>query len=367
MSPFGLTWSSMSRQPDTTSAETTNRLGIVDAMRGLASIMVAWFHFTQGSALLSAGLLKSSGHYGWLGVEIFFVISGFILPWSLHRAGYRLRDYGMFLARRMVRLDPPYITAIALTLLLGYLSSITPGYRGGPFSVSWLQVLSHLGFLNAFFGYPWLSPVFWTLAIEFQYYLLVGLLLPLIVSRSASIRTCVSLAFLAAPFVFHSDRFMPRYACLFLLGISTFQFKAGITTRAAFLLTTLTACFGLFLTDGRIVASVASVAALVIAFVSLESRPLSLLGTLSYSLYLLHGPLGGRVMNAGVRLPHTLPLQCLVLGAAVTVSLASAYAFYVLIERPAHRWARALQFGRPMPKSWPAVAVAAGAGQPDAL
>jgi len=317
-----------------------NRLVFLDSLRGVAAIMVAWFHFTQGNAaFLPKGILKTSGSYGWLGVDMFFVLSGFVLPWSLNRRGYKLRDYGVFVARRMVRLDPPYLAAILLTLSLGYISSLAPGYKGAEFLISWPQVFSHLGFLNACLGYPWLNPVFWTLAIEFQYYLLIGLALPLLVSPSVLVRSGVNIAFLVAPLVFDSRGFMPHYACLFLLGTATFQHKSEIITRSIYLLTALASCSVLGFVESVPVAITGVLTAFAIAFVKIELSHLSWLGTLSYSLYLLHVPVGGRVINAGTRLPHTLPVQLVVLAAAMGLSLAAASIFYFLIEKPARDWA----------------------------
>ena len=337
--------------PPNRSRRSRGRLPFVDALRGLAAVAVAWFHFTHGNTgFLPEGTLKASGSYGWCGIQIFFVISGFILPWSLNRAGYTLRAYGKFLARRIVRIDPPYYAAIALTLMLGYLSSVVPGYKGESFHLVWPQVLGHVGFLNAFTGYPWLNPAFWTLAIEFQYYLLLGLLMPLLVSSGMRVWSLIAVAFLLAPAAVHSDRLMPHYACLFLLGIITFQYRSGLIGWFVYMSTALAAGADLWFLGNAATAIAGTLTALAIAFVGLELKPLSWLGTLSYSLYLLHVPVGGRVVNAGMRLPHTAPVQCLVLTAAMGLSLASAYIFYILIEKPACRWAAEIGFSAKLQK-----------------
>jgi peptidoglycan/LPS O-acetylase OafA/YrhL len=157
------------------------RITTIDALRGIASFAVCFYHLSYCSNIcLPQGALKSVGSFGWLGVEVFFVISGFIIPYALHRAGYQLKQYGTFVLKRVVRLDPPYLATIALIIPLGYFSAMAPGFQGPPFTVSTSQVLLHLAYLNVFFGGNWLNPVFWTLAIEFQYYLLVGLLYPFI-------------------------------------------------------------------------------------------------------------------------------------------------------------------------------------------
>ena len=63
------------------------RLQAVEYTRGVAAFMVMWFHFTY---LLPEGVLRASGLYGYLGVEAFFVISGFIIPYSMDLRHYRL-------------------------------------------------------------------------------------------------------------------------------------------------------------------------------------------------------------------------------------------------------------------------------------
>src|SRR5229473_3266591 len=105
------------------------RVTTVDALRGIASLSVAWFHFTHGNpTFLSEGVLKSSGEYGWAGVHMFFVISGFVIPYALYKAQYSSRQFGRFLAKRIIRLDPPYFADIGLILALAYLVPLIPSF-----------------------------------------------------------------------------------------------------------------------------------------------------------------------------------------------------------------------------------------------
>jgi peptidoglycan/LPS O-acetylase OafA/YrhL len=75
------------------------RIPTLDALRGLASFAVAWFHFTQGSPIAFPALLKASGAYGWAGVQMFFVISGFVIPHALQRAKYSGKDFSRFVQK----------------------------------------------------------------------------------------------------------------------------------------------------------------------------------------------------------------------------------------------------------------------------
>src|SRR5919205_611382 len=195
------------------------RLPTPDALRGFAAAAVAWFHFTNGnpSLLPDDSLLKLSGRYGWLGVEVFFVISGFVIPFALARAGYAPSNFGRFVLKRVARLDPPYLASIAFVLLAIYLTALAPGFGGQHFEFSWAVLLLHLGYANVFFGRPWLNPVYWTLAVEFQYYLIVGLVFPLLAGGRRAFYA-VAAAAAASAFVVTSPGLVFKYLPLFALG-----------------------------------------------------------------------------------------------------------------------------------------------------
>ena len=107
----------------------------MDALRGVAALSVTWFHFTHGNeTFLRDGLLKSSGTFGWLGLFTFFVLSGFVIPYALHRAAFQLPQLGRFLLKRIVRLDPPYFATVVVVLVLFMFPSGLRGFRGCPSS-----------------------------------------------------------------------------------------------------------------------------------------------------------------------------------------------------------------------------------------
>jgi len=328
-----------------------DRLRIVDALRGIASLAVCLFHLTNGKEdFLPPGFLKLAGSYGWLGVEVFFVISGFILPYALCRAEYRLRCFGMFLLKRIVRLDPPYIATIVFILFFNYLAAKAPGFNGAPFEVSPFQVALHGAYLNAFFGYEWLSPIFWTLAIEFQFYWLIGLLFPLVVHTRFSVRAALFAVLAALAFRIPSSDLVFHWLPLFMMGMLAFQAQAKLVSRQGFFLSLVVlAAYGSYV-HGPLIALVGVITAGIIHLVTIRSEMLSFLGKISYSLYLIHVVIGVKIVNLGSRFVSGMPGKLLVLTMALGASIVAAYVLYRLVEAPAQRWSSALKFQSSEPK-----------------
>ncbi|MBI3790169.1 MAG: acyltransferase [Gemmatimonadetes bacterium] len=322
------------------------RLHTVDMLRGLAAFAVAFFHTTNGNPSLMAGEpLARLGEYGWLGVDVFFVISGFVIPYALERGGYHLRDAGRFLAKRIVRIDPPYFATIVLTLALGWVSAQLPSYRGQPFRVDGIAVLLHAGYLTELFGRAWVLPAFWTLALEFQFYLAMALLYPLVHHRRNLVRALVIAAIAGLSLVVEARPFVPAWGAWFALGILAHTYRAGRIARAPFLAAAI-ACGAIIAVHHLPVQGlVAAATALVIAFVDLERPVLALLGTLSYSLYLVHEPIGGRVVNLAVHYAgRTAWTNAVVVLVSLAVSIAAAWVMYRLVEGPSQRLSSRIRY-----------------------
>ena len=317
----------------------STRLHTVDALRGLAALAVAFFHTTSGNPSLMTGEpLQQVGRWGWLGVDVFFVISGFVIPFALERGGYHWRDAGRFIAKRVVRIDPPYFATILLAVALGWLSAQMPSFRGKPFSVDAITLALHVGYLVDIAGRAWSVPAFWTLALEFQFYLAMALLFPLVRHERGWVRALTIGAFALGTFALRERPYLPTWGSWFALGMLAHTYRAGRMGRVPFLggVLACAALIGVAATPAQAV--VAASTALTIAFVALERPRLALLGTLSYSLYLVHEPVGGRVVNFAVHFANRAPwLNAGVVLVSLVVSLAAAWMMYQLVEGPSQR------------------------------
>ena len=149
----------------------------LDFLRAVAALSVCLYHFS-GVALpkVTNVYMKPMFAYGWLGVDIFFVISGFIIPYSLLGKGYSLREFGPYIAKRIIRINPPAYAAMALVLLQWFLIdrffNHNQVYTGG---ITLNQIIHNMLFTVPFTQYKWVVGIFWTLAIEFQFYIFIGL------------------------------------------------------------------------------------------------------------------------------------------------------------------------------------------------
>jgi len=308
----------------------------VELLRGIASAMVCFFHLSNGNPrfLPQDNAIRQSGSIGWAGVEIFFVISGFIIPYAMFTKHYKVPDILIFLKKRIIRIEPPYLISIALVIGLNFLSTLSPFYRGAPFSINWPNVAGHIAYLNAFTGAHWLSDVYWSLAIEFQYYLLIAVSFGMLTSRKMVFRLLFFAVFAAASFLkLPANAFIFSFSGYFLAGILLFEFVCGIISAREFGILMIGTLALLYYKYGPVMTSLVVATLLVITYVNKVPSFLRWLGTISYSLYLTHIPIGGRVINiAEVKIHSVLLRECVVF-LAFFISIATAALFYKYIEK----------------------------------
>ncbi|SFU47316.1 Peptidoglycan/LPS O-acetylase OafA/YrhL, contains acyltransferase and SGNH-hydrolase domains [Methylobacterium sp. 174MFSha1.1] len=326
------------------------RLAGIDALRGVAALAVAWLHLTN----TYTGASREAGALGWLGVDGFFVLSGFVIPLALHRAGYGLARFPAFLARRLIRLEPPYLASIAPVVVLQIASSHAPGFAGRDPGYVPAQLALHLLYLIPLSGYDWINVVYWTLAYEFAFYVAAGLLFPFLWTRPLAATAAVIVGATLIVEGVAGAAEPPRFP-LFLMGIaaarrhlrrdSWVSFGVGVGGAAALM------AAGGGLLSALVGAQTALAATLATTSAPTRERtwsgsPLLWLGRISYSLYLTHVPVGGRVVNLGKRVVDG-PLQEILLSlAALGTCLAFATLFHRAVERPFIRLSRSIVLRR---------------------
>ncbi len=166
-------------------APTRRHLLGLDLVRIMAALMVAVFHlgFAAGRGELSYPRLLPGAWFGWIGVEVFFVISGYVITYSARGSAVD------FVRARLLRLMPALwiCTSITLAVLLT-LGGTTPAEIGPAYLRSMIL-----------FPYrPWLDGSVWSLCVEVVFYASIALTLA---RRSSVVRTLVVIGWISA--VFH--------------------------------------------------------------------------------------------------------------------------------------------------------------------
>ncbi|HET6978951.1 MAG TPA: acyltransferase [Pyrinomonadaceae bacterium] len=325
------------------------RVASLDTLRGLSALAVCWYHFS-GISMIGAGPIRSSGAYGWLGVEVFFVISGFVIPLALLREGYSLSNYKTFLLKRLARLYPPYLASVTVGFALLAIYSI---YKGQPrVDLDPNDLLLHLGLLNDLFGRPWLNNVYWSLAIEFQFYLMIGLFFPLLFSSEPWRRYVGYAAFVLPMFALPSSIFLFHFSLLFLMGILRIQYSSGLLRRLEYLTLLIVCSVGILLLTGLVVLCAALFTIGVITFLNRRIPLLDNLGRISYSFYLLHGSLGSLVLFVLLRFTMVSSELEKLLAVLLSVFASACFATvaYYLIELPAIRCSSGIDYRKPEDK-----------------
>lgn len=132
----------------------------LDALRGIAALMVVFFHFTLGRPEAKLGF-----KLGTTGVDLFFIISGFVIFMSLTKVKTSLD----FVINRVSRLYPTYWTCVTFTFILLSINSIYL-YKGAG-QIDLIQYLGNMTMFQFYLKIPDLDGPYWTMIIEMIFYI----------------------------------------------------------------------------------------------------------------------------------------------------------------------------------------------------
>lgn|GEM_PF-5169171 len=311
-----------------------------DNLRALAALLVCFRHFTS---LLPererVDALREIANLGPTGVYLFFVVSGYLVPYSLLRQGYRLPDFGAYLKRRFVRIGPAFYVATLLTLfqwaIIDRFVHEGPAYSR---EMSLARLAHNFLFTIPFTHYDWIVGTTWTLGIEWQFYLVLGLLFPLLFGglRASWQFLAVYILLAALGLVLNPGLTFLAFSSLFALGGVTLLWQRGQLPLPGYLASLL-----LFtgLTTYQVSPWAAGVGLLTVPAMLFITRPiwgLSAIGRIAYSFALTHMLVGRTAEFVLYRLlqPTSDAGRSLVLGLCLAAALGVAALFYRWVERP---------------------------------
>ncbi len=348
----------MNPSPSTSTANSLiplRRVVELDALRALAALNLIAFHFTHVYAV-KFGFVDPLGFewpFGAYGVELFFILSGYVNSMSL----LRRRQPVDFVAARLIRIIPIFLLVIVANLAIVTLAP------HAPVSITGAQFVANLTLMPRVFGFECIDPVMWTLQIEMMFYATLVAMFRLGVLRRYYIGwgTLCGLALVLCPTldslaVTHSSTigfgfatairrlllldFVPLFAMGFLLYM--IQTKVGSLWKNMVAIGVAATVFHC-IDHGKHnpLATLLILGTVLLAaqgrLAPLRLRPLVFISTISYPVYLLHNNLGCSLIyhfnHAGVP-----SLVCLAIAIAFTFALATLVT--TRIEQPITRWLR---------------------------
>ncbi|TMR26811.1 acyltransferase [Actinomadura geliboluensis] len=330
------------------------RLRELDLLRFAAALAVVLYHFTGFGGAgpwpePSAEVFPALGdvtRFGYLGVDLFFVISGFVILMSAWGRGP-----GEFGVSRLVRLMPAYWVSVLLGAVVYAVFRQGHGVPG--------LVLPNLTMLQGGLGLRNVDAVYWTLWVELHFYVLIAVLAGI----GITYRSC--LVFMAAwlfagVYADEADNdllqvmLIPTWSCYFIAGMALYMIHRFGPTLLLWGYVAVTYLIALhwgawraehvFRGANEIVVSavITGIFAVMILVATRRLRwlrwsRLTVLGALTYPLYLVHSQLALPLLDALYPDLGKWPSLCVV----VAASLLSAYAVHRLVERPGAAWMRA--------------------------
>lgn len=334
-------------------SKNSNRMPLIDALKAIAAMLVLLNHFSSYGPLAAAARDAFPDLSGWLfdygrmAVQVFLVIAGFLAARGLSAHGEALADFPLPLIwKRYLRLVVPYLAAIGLAIAAAAIADHWMDDNAIPDRATFKQWLAHALLLQSLLGFESLSAGVWYIAIDFQLFALMALLLWAGRIRRLAPALVISTA-LASLFWFNRDASWDNWAIYFFgsygLGAAAWWASERKQLSASWLGVIATVVIAALIVDFRLRIALALSVALLLGFSRRngflerwpESATLAFLGRISYSIFLVHFPILLLVNGLYTKLEWASPASAIfALFFALTAAIGAATLFYRWIESP---------------------------------
>jgi peptidoglycan/LPS O-acetylase OafA/YrhL len=324
-------------------------LPIIHTLRGFSAVGICLYHYVCcTTGYVGPGIVFDTFALLALNVQIFFVISAMVIPISMINAQYRIQDFFTFVYKRALRIEPPYLISLLIAAAYLNLRNYIPGSASVDLAPGWDELLMHIGYLVPFFeDARWINPVYWSLSVEFQYYILLGLLFPLAMHSMVWLRILFYALLLIGPFVSYQSSFFTSWSSLFLLGILYILQYLKKINRVEFWIFLLAASSITYWKVGPNDLLVGLLALLVIHFFrNFDFKIGRYFGDRSFSIYLLHSITGAPIINFLSHRYHEAWQKPLVIVFGFFICLICSHYFHRWVEMPSLRLSKKINYTR---------------------
>lgn len=330
------------------------RLALLDYARFFAALSVVLFHYfyngiTNGKVVtVEKTWLSDIASYGHFGVQFFFIISGYVIFFSLKN-----KSATSFMKSRLKRLYPTYWIAIIFTTFFAYLWG-----QGTDMAVTLKQVIINFSMLQQFIGVQNVDGVYWTLFYEIIFYAIVFLILLFgDFKKLLAFLVIWPILIIAANVFSNGFLIFNLYFSFFVIGAMFALLKNGHIKKSIALSTLiLAACAGFYqmyqagiMKENNIVVVALIYAAMLSFFAILNVdrfRKINLpyaqdIGGMTYPIYLIHAHFGYMVLNQFA----TPENQTLIYSLLLIIVLSLSWILWYVIEvKQANLWHRFFSF-----------------------
>jgi peptidoglycan/LPS O-acetylase OafA/YrhL len=296
---------------------------------------------------------------GYLGVHLFFVISGYCIAASVYKLSARNGNSREFVINRFWRIYPTYWAALVVSIIINLIaSSFNNTTPTSNLLNGWQAWLGHILLAQPYFNTSFYVGVYWTLTIEVAFYLIVAILLIVknLFGQKLALFIGLSLGFasifapLGTMFTFIS--YWNEFVCgilVFSALLAKYQ-NQTYHQNLSLILIVIFGLLGIWVDKNYHSSTLWFAAVFAIGLYVLygfdkkidsirQLHWLKYLGIMSYSLYLIHVPFQAKVMNLGIRfVPVDSPMLLILQIFALIVALGTSYIFYQLVEKPLNNW-----------------------------
>ncbi len=310
-----------------------NRLYALDGLRGIAAFAVLIFHVTNKQF--------AYGHYG---VQLFFIISGFVIFLSTNN----IKTVKEFIVKRVLRLFPAFIVCMTITTIV---INLLPEYAHDSIDVK--RYICNLSMIPEILGVKPVDNSYWSLVPELFFYALIAFVLYFKQMKHILWICIIWLIIISINILFKIDNqyqiiklFNIRHGQLFIAGIMLYKiYKEGFNINNTFMLSIsyvltiiiypLAHPHMYFWSSHIIITTIIYVLFLLFIFdklIILQYQPFQFLGKISYSLYLIHQIVGITLINYFKA--NTQFNTFFIIIFVVLLLIITSYAIYKYIELP---------------------------------
>lgn len=332
-------------------SQASQRMPLIDCGKAIASQLIVLHHLSSYGPL--AGLLQDLAprladwlfEYGRMAVQVFLVIAGFLAARGLSPQGQGLAASPLPLFwKRYQRLVVPFLAAIGMAIICAAIADRWLDDDMVPARATLGQWLAHALLLHGVLGVESLSAGVWYVAIDFQLFVLMALLLWVGRRRGLAIGLVLSVG-IASLFHFNRDAGWDNWAIYFFgsytLGAAAW-WASDRRRLSAWLGVIACVTIAALLVDFRLRIALALGSALVLGFARRtgwlerwpQVAPLDWLGRISYSVFLIHFPVLLLANTIADQFEFEAGEAVLFIGATWAASVAAGALFYRLVESP---------------------------------